>query len=131
MESKLGEGGFGEVWLARHAKTGEQRVFKFCFEAEHLRSLRREVTLFRLLKEELGERHDIARVLDWSFDEPPYYLESEYATGGSLIEWEDEQGGIDQVPLPRRLESPGERSRRQHRAPAKHELRRYPHLQWS
>jgi WD40 repeat protein/serine/threonine protein kinase len=104
MESKLGEGGFGEVWLAQHAKTSEQRVFKFCFEAEHLRSLRREVTLFRLLKEELGERHDIARVIDWSFDEPPYYLESEYAAGGSLIEWADGQGGIDHVPLEVRLE---------------------------
>jgi WD40 repeat protein/serine/threonine protein kinase/class 3 adenylate cyclase len=104
LESKLGEGGFGEVWLARHTKTGERRVFKLCFEAAHLRSLRREVTLFRLLKEELGERHDIARVLDWSFDEPPYYLESEYAVGGSLIEWADEQGGIDQVPLSTRLE---------------------------
>jgi serine/threonine-protein kinase len=104
MESKLGEGGFGEVWLARHAKISEQRVFKFCFEAEHLRSLRREVTLFRLLKEELGDRHDIARVLDWSFDEPPYYLESEYAAGGSLIEWTEEQGGIEQVPLEARLE---------------------------
>jgi WD40 repeat protein/serine/threonine protein kinase len=104
LENKLGEGGFGEVWLARHAKTSERRVFKFCFEAEHLRSLRREVTLFRLLKEELGDRHDIARVLDWSFDEPPYYLESEYAAGGSLIEWYDNLGGIDQVPLDARLE---------------------------
>jgi WD40 repeat protein/class 3 adenylate cyclase len=104
LESKLGEGGFGEVWLARHSKTGEPRVFKLCFEAVHLRSLRREVTLFRLLKEELGDRSDIARVLDWSFDEPPYYLELEYAGGGSLVEWAAEQGGIDKVPLPTWLE---------------------------
>jgi serine/threonine-protein kinase len=103
LESKLGEGGFGEVWLARHIKTSERRVFKLCFEAEHLRSLRREVTLFRLLKEELGDRNDIARILDWSFDEPPYYLESEYTAGGSLVDWADEQGGINQVPLQRRV----------------------------
>ena len=29
----LGEGGFGEAWLAEHRKTREQRVFKFCFQA--------------------------------------------------------------------------------------------------
>jgi WD40 repeat protein/serine/threonine protein kinase/class 3 adenylate cyclase len=104
LERKLGEGGFGEVWMALHSKTGERRVLKFCFESEHLRSLRREATLFRLLKEELGERHDIARVLDWSFDEPPFYLESEYTAGGNLIDWIDKQGGSEQVPFRVRLE---------------------------
>ena len=31
LEEKLGEGGFGEVWKARHEKLEESRVFKFCF----------------------------------------------------------------------------------------------------
>ncbi len=101
---KLGAGGFGEVWLAAHEATGERRVFKFCFEAEQLRALRREVTLFRLLKEALGERDDIARILDWSFDAPPYYLEAEYTAGGSLIDWAARQGGLETVPLDTRLE---------------------------
>lgn len=104
LEHKLGEGGFGEVWLAAHPKTHEQRVFKFCFEAERLRGLQREVTLFRLLKEALGDRPDIARILDWSFGEPPYFIESEYTAGGSLLEWVEERGGIGQVPLADRLE---------------------------
>ncbi|MGV8042573.1 MAG: tetratricopeptide repeat protein [Thermoanaerobaculaceae bacterium] len=104
LERKLGEGGFGEVWLSAHAKTHEQRVFKFCFEAERLRSLQREVTLFRLLKEALGDRPDIARILDWSFEQAPYFIESEYTAGGSLVEWAEEQGGVGQVPLAQRLE---------------------------
>src|SRR5690606_28700031 len=65
MEKQLGEGGFGEVWLAAHVKTGERRVFKFCYDADKLRALQREITLFRLLKETLGDRDDIARILDW------------------------------------------------------------------
>ncbi len=104
VERKLGEGGFGQVWLAAHSKTRERRIFKFCFDATKLRSLEREITLFRLLKEELGERDDIARLLDWDFDRAPYFIEAEYRAGGSLAQWAGEQGGIGAVPLTVRLE---------------------------
>jgi len=102
LVERLGEGGFGEVWLARHA-SGEQHVFKFCFEAERLRALKREVTLFRLLKEALGHRDDIARILDWQFEEAPFYIESEYTEGGNLVRWAAEQGGLGSVPLETRI----------------------------
>ncbi len=104
MREKIGEGGFGEVWLARHTKTGERRVFKFCYQAERLRSLEREVTFFRLMKESLGIRPDIVRILDWNFEQPPFYLESEYTEGGDLVEWATSQGGMAAVPLATRLE---------------------------
>ena len=104
LERKLGLGGFGEVWLAVQRDTGERRAFKFCYEATRLRALQREVTLFRLLKETLGDREEIVRILDWSFDEAPYFLEGEYVEGGDLVSWAAERGGLGQVPLDERLE---------------------------
>ncbi len=104
LVEKLGEGGFGEVWLAHHEKTAEARVFKFCYQADRLRSLQREVTLFRLLKETLGTRDDIARILEWNFERAPYFLECEYTEGGNLLEWVAEQGGPGTVPLATKLE---------------------------
>ncbi len=103
-EKRLGEGGFGEVWLGRHHKTGDRRVFKFCYDVRRLRSLQREITLFRLLKEELGNRQDIVPILDWNLDEAPYFIESAYTAGGDLAVWSERQGGIGQVPLATRLE---------------------------
>ncbi len=100
----LGDGSFGEVWLAEHLKTGERRIFKFCFHKDRLRELQREITLFRILKDQLGERGDIARILDWNFDEAPYFVESEYTEGGHLLDWIEKRGGYEQVPLGLRLE---------------------------
>ena len=101
---KLGEGAYGEVWLVRQSKSGVQRVFKFCFDPENLRALRHEVVLFQLLRDALGDREDIGRILDWQLDEPPYFLESEYAEGGSLPTWAEEQGGLLGVSLEMRLD---------------------------
>ncbi|MEM9593326.1 MAG: protein kinase [Acidobacteriota bacterium] len=103
LVERLGEGGFGEVWLSRHP-SDQRRVFKFCFDADRLRGLKREVTLFHLLKEALGHRDDIARILDWHFEDAPYFVESEYTEGGNLVDWVEEQGGFDAVPLESRLE---------------------------
>ncbi|ACY16072.1 protein kinase domain-containing protein [Haliangium ochraceum] len=104
IEKKLSEGGFGEVWLARHRKTREPRVFKFCYDATSLRALQREIALFRLLKETLGERSDINRIFDWNFEDAPYFIESAYTSGGDLIAWAAQQGGLEEVPLATRLE---------------------------
>ncbi len=104
LEQQLGEGGFGEVWLALHVKTKAKRVFKFCFEPERVRGLKREVVLFRLLKESLGRRDDIAQIIDWEFERPPYFLESEYTEGGDLRDWAEARGGLGTVPLETRLE---------------------------
>ena len=104
LDRKLGEGGFGEVWLGLQPKFNDRRVFKFCFDAKRVRSLKREYALFRLMRETLGERKDIAKLYDIKLDEPPYYLESEYTDGGNLVEWAGRQSGIGALPLGQRLE---------------------------
>lgn len=105
LTRKLGEGGFGEVWLANNAETEEQRVFKFCFDALRLRSFKRELALFRLIRHNLGARPDMASLFEVRLDEPPYFLESEYCSGGMLSDWLEARSQNRQpVPLPERLE---------------------------
>lgn len=104
LDSRLGEGGFGEVWLAHHTKTERRRVFKFCFDLQRSRALKREITIFRYLYDRLRDRDDIARIVDWQLEEAPYFIEAEYSAGGSLLDWTKGQGGVEQVPLDTRLE---------------------------
>jgi len=104
LERQLGEGGFGEVWLGESPRSHTRRVFKFCFDAERLKSLKRELMLFRLLRDALGDRNDIARLHEVQVDHPPFYLESEFTEDGSLVEWSSQQGGIQKIPLATRLD---------------------------
>jgi WD40 repeat protein/serine/threonine protein kinase/class 3 adenylate cyclase len=104
LEKKLGEGGFGEVWLGRNSTTKQWRVFKFCFQAERVRFLKRELTLFRLLKERVGDHPNIVALHDVHLEKPPFYVEMEYVEGADLRSWCEEHGGIDAIPLATRLE---------------------------
>jgi serine/threonine protein kinase/WD40 repeat protein len=87
LQEKLGEGGFGEVWRAQHQDSNRTRVFKFCFRADRVRSLKREVTLFRILRERLGRRPNIVQIYDVYFDEPPYFISMEDVPGLNLGLW--------------------------------------------
>lgn len=94
----------GAVWLAAHEKTGEKRVFKFGLEPRRIRSLRREIPIHRLLQKGLGERGDIARLLDFNLQALPYFLEFEYCQQGNLADWCVAAGGLSSVPLQTRLD---------------------------
>lgn len=104
LTEKLGEGGFGEVWKAHHRGLREDRIFKFCFRADRVRSLKREVTLFRLLREKVGEHPNIVRIHDVFFDEPPYYIVMEHFPARDLLQWCDLKGGVNRIPVETRLE---------------------------
>jgi class 3 adenylate cyclase/tRNA A-37 threonylcarbamoyl transferase component Bud32 len=104
LEKKLGEGGFGEVWLGRDKRLRTEHVFKFCFRADRVRSLKREVTLFRLLKERVGEHPNIVGIEHVYFDEAPFYIVMQHVAGQNLATWCETQGGVDKVPLAARIE---------------------------
>ena len=104
LTQKLGEGGFGEVWLGQDGDPAQRRVFKFCFNPERIRSLKREMTLFRLLRHSLGDRPDIAQLCQIKLDEPPFFLESEYTEGGNLADFAAKRGGITTFPKDQRIQ---------------------------
>lgn len=56
LEKQLGPSRASEVWLARHTKTAERRVYKFSTDGARLAVLKREATLFRVLNESLSEK---------------------------------------------------------------------------
>jgi DNA-binding winged helix-turn-helix (wHTH) protein/serine/threonine protein kinase len=91
-----------EVWLGEQPKTRERRVFKFAIDGQRLKALKREATVARFINESLGERTDFVRVLEWNFEHPPFYLETEYG-GQDLRAWAEVEGGLGAVPIDVRL----------------------------
>jgi non-specific serine/threonine protein kinase len=104
LVERLGTGGYGDAWLGEQPLTHERRVFKFANDAAGLAALRREVTLGRLLREGLGPRPDLIRILDWNFEEPPAFIETAWSELGNLAGWAASEGGAASLPLELRLD---------------------------
>lgn len=104
LVERLGIGGHGETWRAHHEKTHEQRVFKFALDEISLGALKREITLFRIINDLLGDRARIVKLLDWNLEQLPYFTEAEYVGAGSLADWAKGLGGIAAIPVAERLE---------------------------
>lgn len=83
----LGVGGFGEVWLARHANmTALAGAVKFCHPA-HARELRHESTLInRVMEVARGKPPNIVSLLDVNLDGDAPWLMYEYVPGGDLTD---------------------------------------------
>ena len=103
LAEHLGSGGSGEVWRVVHRKTRDVRVYKFAINAEALNALKREITLFRLLRQQLGTDAPIAEMLDWNLEDAPYFIELEHYPSGNLLDWASARGGLSQIPLDQRL----------------------------
>jgi len=104
LQERIGQSASSEVWRARHVKTQERRVFKFCSEERQLAQLKREVTLSRLLQDQLGERAAaFTRVLDWNFESPPCFIECEHV-GEDLLRWANSGGRLEALSLPQRID---------------------------
>jgi hypothetical protein len=71
LEKKLGEGVSARSGWDMTRGSRQSGCFKFCFRADRVRSLKREATLFGLLKERVGEHPNIVAIESVYFDEPP------------------------------------------------------------
>jgi serine/threonine protein kinase len=97
---KLGGGGFGEVWLARHERKGEAAV-KFCTDpkARHKLVTHERTVVARVMKHG-GNHPNVVPLLECNLSGEIPWLMYEYVDGGTLAEavaeWRD-------LPPPRRL----------------------------
>lgn len=84
----IGQGSFGEVWLAEHTLLpGTQPLaLKFCLATEARTSFENEVKLIGRLHQE-GGHDNIVKLLDTSFSSEPPFLIYEYVDGGDLSSW--------------------------------------------
>jgi serine/threonine protein kinase len=83
---KLGGGGFGEVWLARHDRKGEAAV-KFCTDskARHKLVTHEKVVVARVMKHG-GNHPNIVPMLECNLSGDIPWLMYEYVEGGTLEE---------------------------------------------
>jgi non-specific serine/threonine protein kinase len=100
---QLSQSNHSEVWLAQHNKTAEQRVYKFSPDGHQLAALKREATLYRVLRTSLGDRPDLVRVIDWNFEAAPYFLECAYG-GPDLVVWASTEDRLASLPTNERLD---------------------------
>ena len=91
-----------EVWRIENPKTDETRVVKFATSAAALSSLKREVTLLRLIAKAHPDRADFARLHDWNFTDSPIYIEGSDA-GVDLKAWSVEGAPIAHMNLSERV----------------------------
>lgn len=86
LERFLGHTPQSLVWLARHMKSRDVKVFKFAQDSDGLAALKAEFANYQAMRRRLGERADVARVVDANFLVPPFYIEFENG-GTDLHRW--------------------------------------------
>ncbi len=90
LESKLGEGAFGEVWLSRQSGYGLLKAAKFVKDADARENLRREARTVASLMQRVSSTH-IAQLNFVSTE--PFALVYDYVDGPDLYEYVTSKGG--------------------------------------
>jgi len=103
LAEQLNATAYNDVWLARSADGDAQRVFKFAVDGSRLSRLKREAALNRLLADSLGEREDIAPMVDVNFSAPPFFLAYQYE-GCNLRDWSESGQRLARTGTDQRLE---------------------------
>ena len=103
LEERLQTRPANELWRIRHAQTGRLRVVKLALDERAQRALKREVTLNKVLRAELGEDAPLVPLLEWQFETSPAWIQMPWYEHGSLADWLHAQGGAAKLDLSRRL----------------------------
>lgn len=82
LVERLGRNHASEVWRAEQSQSRHVRVFKFSLDGSRLSALKREVTLSRLLRQALGDRDEYVRLIEFDFEQPPFFTEWEFGGQG-------------------------------------------------
>ena len=87
LERRLGGGGFGEVWLAKHEWKDERRAVKFCLDPQiRNRLVTHEKKIVVRVMRYTNKHPNIVPLLDCNLDGEFPWLMYEYVEGGTLAE---------------------------------------------
>lgn len=103
FEERLQTRPANELWRIRHSASGQLRVLKLALDERARRALKREVTLNKVLRKELGDSAALVPLIAWQFDATPAWIQMPWYPQGSLADWLEAQGGPARLPMRRRL----------------------------
>ncbi len=103
LEERLGSRPHNELWRLRQQGGATRKVIKLALNERATGALKREVTLNRVLRKELGDDAPLVPLEQWQFEVAPAWILMPWYPAGSLVDWIEREGGVDILPLPRRV----------------------------